>query len=237
MKVCYWALLFMPLVILHHLLNVFVQLANKRGLKKKFCKTPASAHSTCKISSPYCHMTGCDCTWLDWWMDLLDSLPQCVTTLRSSMFMSLVRCLVADSKGWYFPSSRFPNCPRPQLPASSSKSSQQLNPSSSLTNFGKVEIKVKVRLRPTQSACLGVRHPSAAHDQIYITARQLWDCWCGAPSLTRGQVWCLELLLSITSIKSFLGLSPTGLVAYFTASDSRLLQPGGPCPCICIPQE
>jgi hypothetical protein len=35
MEVCYWALLFMPLVILHHLLNVFVQLANKRGLKKE----------------------------------------------------------------------------------------------------------------------------------------------------------------------------------------------------------
>jgi hypothetical protein len=35
MEVCYWALLFMPLVILHHLLNVFVQLANKRGFKKK----------------------------------------------------------------------------------------------------------------------------------------------------------------------------------------------------------
>jgi hypothetical protein len=35
MKVCYWALLFMPLVILHHLLNVFVQLANKRGSTKK----------------------------------------------------------------------------------------------------------------------------------------------------------------------------------------------------------
>jgi hypothetical protein len=40
--ICFWliatekfvsALLFMPLVILHHLLNVFVQLANKRGLK------------------------------------------------------------------------------------------------------------------------------------------------------------------------------------------------------------
>jgi hypothetical protein len=27
----------MPLVILHHLLNVFVQLANKRGLKKIPC--------------------------------------------------------------------------------------------------------------------------------------------------------------------------------------------------------
>jgi hypothetical protein len=28
----------MPLVILHHLLNVSVQLANKRGLKKLFCE-------------------------------------------------------------------------------------------------------------------------------------------------------------------------------------------------------
>jgi hypothetical protein len=35
MEVCYWALIFMPLVILHHLLNVFVQLANKRGFTKK----------------------------------------------------------------------------------------------------------------------------------------------------------------------------------------------------------
>jgi hypothetical protein len=39
MEVCYWALLFMPLVILHHLLNVFVQLANKRGFTKKNKKT------------------------------------------------------------------------------------------------------------------------------------------------------------------------------------------------------
>jgi hypothetical protein len=35
MEVCYWAVLFMPLVISHHFLNVSVQLANKRGLKKK----------------------------------------------------------------------------------------------------------------------------------------------------------------------------------------------------------
>jgi hypothetical protein len=34
MEVCCWALLFVPLVILHHLLNVSVQLSNKRGLKK-----------------------------------------------------------------------------------------------------------------------------------------------------------------------------------------------------------
>jgi hypothetical protein len=34
MELRYSALLFMPLVISHHLLNAFVQLANKRGLKK-----------------------------------------------------------------------------------------------------------------------------------------------------------------------------------------------------------
>jgi hypothetical protein len=35
MSLCYWALLFMHLVTLHHLLNVFVQLANKWWLQKK----------------------------------------------------------------------------------------------------------------------------------------------------------------------------------------------------------
>jgi hypothetical protein len=43
--VCYWALLFMPLVILHHLLNVFVQLANKRGFTKKKKKKKTSLTS------------------------------------------------------------------------------------------------------------------------------------------------------------------------------------------------
>jgi hypothetical protein len=44
MEVCYWALLFMPLVILHHLLNVFVQLANKRGFTKKKKKNVGGSH-------------------------------------------------------------------------------------------------------------------------------------------------------------------------------------------------
>jgi hypothetical protein len=44
------------------------------------------------------------------------------------------RCLVAASNGGRFPSSGFPNGPRPQLPASYSKSSQQLNPRGFLTN-------------------------------------------------------------------------------------------------------
>jgi hypothetical protein len=41
--------------------------------------------------------------------------------------------------------------------------------------------------------------PSGAQGQIFATIRQLWVCWCGAPSLTRGQVCHLQLLLALAS--------------------------------------
>jgi hypothetical protein len=61
-----------------------------------------------------------------------------------------------------------------------------------LLSYKWLNLSERVILWPTVSrpVCLGVKHPSGAYDQIFITVRQLWVCWCQAPSLTRGQI-CL----------------------------------------------
>jgi hypothetical protein len=63
----------------------------------------------------------------------------------------------------------------------------------------KAKVKVMLWLMVIQPVYPGVKHPSGAQDQIFVTVRQLRVCWCGAPSLTRGRVCCLQPLLVLTS--------------------------------------
>jgi hypothetical protein len=53
------------------------------------------------------------------------------------------------------------------------------------------------------------RAPSGAHDQIFIIVWQLRSCFCGAPSLTRGRVCLLYMLLGLASAV-FLGFESLG---------------------------
>jgi hypothetical protein len=71
-----------------------------------------------------------------------------------------------------------------------------------LTKVFPWQIKVKVTLRLTVGQ-------SVAHDQIFIIVWQLRSCSCGAPSLTRGRVCLLYMLLAL-AIAVFLGSESLG---------------------------
>jgi hypothetical protein len=108
---------------------------------------------------------------------------------------------------------------------------------------GTYSVEVEVKLRPIVSRPVrpGVRHPSGTRNQFYflleIFFRQLRVCYFLAPTLTRGRV-CNLLLLLFPASAVPLGSESRGTQDHILLSQFlRPPQPGGPGPRIYIPQE
>jgi hypothetical protein len=70
-----------------------------------------------------------------------------------------------------------------------------------MRNVHAIQFQIQIILVPIVSrpVCLGTRQPSGAYDQIFISVRHLQVCWCWALSVTRGRIFCLQLLLGLTN--------------------------------------
>jgi hypothetical protein len=145
-----------------------------------------------------------------WWMDLLTTYThdwelQVITKLSliSSLYKSLYaksslvcsvftsRCLVTNHNIEDSSASVFTSLLSGEYPTTEAPSLLSLPCRTQLwTNW--VEVEVTLRLTVSQS--------NGAHDQqICITIWQLRSCFCGAPSLTRGRVCLLYMLLAFAS--------------------------------------
>jgi hypothetical protein len=97
---------------------------------------------------------------------------------------------------------------------------QIVSPNLALTTAATLSSQVKVTLRLTVSQSVSkswCRAPSGVHDQIFITVWQLRSYFCGTPSLTRGRVCLLCMLLALASAV-FLGSEYLGTRSHILLS-------------------
>jgi hypothetical protein len=86
-----------------------------------------------------------------------------------------------------------------------------------------LSLSLRLILRPTVSrrpVCFGIKHSSGAYNQIFITVRLLWVCWCGAVSLT-GEGACHLQLLPVLASAVIFGSESRGTRAHILLSQIR----------------
>jgi hypothetical protein len=98
-------------------------------------------------------------------------------------------------------------------------------------------VNVKLRQTVSRPVYLVVKPHLGPKTRFLLLSRQFRVCWCKAPSLTRGRICRLQLLLTRTRAVILGFTVPRDSWPYFTVSDSKLPQPGGPGPRIYISQE
>jgi hypothetical protein len=84
-----------------------------------------------------------------------------------------------------------------------------------------LSLSLMLRSPVSRSVCLGIKRPSGAYDQIFITVRRLRFCWCGALSDERTGL-SFTIAAGPRQSSHCRVRVPGHSWPYFTVSDSRL---------------
>jgi hypothetical protein len=148
--------------------------------------------------------------------------------------MSPLRYLLAASNGLASSASvSNDSCPRWMAPFSCSSWAQ-------IARFQLSRSKIKLFYRSRsvdESVLVSGTHMEPATIFLSFFFRHLRVCWCRVPSLTRGLVCNLHVLLGLATAVNFEVPVPQNWLLYFTISNFRYPQSGGPCLRIYMPQE
>jgi hypothetical protein len=143
------------------------------------------------------------------------------------------------------PSSGFPNCPMPQpqqFSVNSDTSHSRLNISTPFkgavsSQLNSIQRKIYVMINHQIASRSWGQHPSEAHDQLFVTVRQLRVSWCGGTLSDEG----MDLYLTVAAgpcqhcLRGSISCGIYNCILLFQIRDSP--QPGGPGSHTYFPQE